>query len=41
LYLVGRAIDDSQRNATKDVGKIAGLEVLRIIDEPTAASLAY
>src|SRR5256712_7514823 len=32
---------DSQRNATKDAGKIAGLEVLRIINEPTAASLAY
>ncbi|MGI8431333.1 MAG: molecular chaperone DnaK [Chthoniobacterales bacterium] len=33
--------NDSQRNATKDAGKIAGLEVLRIINEPTAASLAY
>ena len=33
--------DDSQRQATKDAGKIAGLEVLRIINEPTAASLAY
>src|SRR5213592_4300376 len=33
--------NDSQRNATKDSGKIAGLEVLRIINEPTAASLAY
>jgi molecular chaperone DnaK len=33
--------DDSQRNATKDAGKIAGLEVLRIINEPTASSLAY
>jgi molecular chaperone DnaK len=33
--------DDSQRNATKDAGTIAGLEVLRIINEPTAASLAY
>jgi molecular chaperone DnaK len=32
---------DSQRQATKDVGRIAGLEVLRIINEPTAASLAY
>ena len=32
---------DSQRQATKDAGKIAGLEVLRIINEPTAASLAY
>jgi molecular chaperone DnaK len=33
--------NDSQRNATKDAGKIAGLEVKRIINEPTAASLAY
>ncbi|MCZ6891334.1 MAG: molecular chaperone DnaK [Chloroflexi bacterium] len=33
--------NDSQRNATKDAGKIAGLEVLRIINEPTAAALAY
>src|SRR4249919_2677585 len=33
--------DDSQRQATKDAGRIAGLEVLRIINEPTAASLAY
>ena len=33
--------NDSQRNATKDAGRIAGLEVLRIITEPTAASLAY
>ena len=32
---------DSQRQSTKDAGKIAGLEVLRIINEPTAASLAY
>jgi len=32
---------DSQRQATKDAGKIAGLEVLRIINEPTAAALAY
>ena len=32
---------DSQRQATKDAGRIAGLEVLRIINEPTAASLAY
>src|SRR5438445_665020 len=31
----------SQRQATKDAGKIAGLEVLRIINEPTAAALAY
>ncbi len=33
--------DDSQRQATKDAGEIAGLEVLRIINEPTASSLAY
>jgi molecular chaperone DnaK len=33
--------NDSQRNATKDAGRIAGLEVLRIINEPTAAALAY
>ncbi|MFP4007527.1 MAG: Hsp70 family protein, partial [Spirulinaceae cyanobacterium] len=33
--------NDSQRQATKDAGKIAGLEILRIINEPTAAALAY
>src|SRR5690606_32371676 len=33
--------DDAQRNATKDAGRIAGLEVMRIINEPTASSLAY
>jgi molecular chaperone DnaK len=33
--------NDTQRNATKDAGRIAGLEVMRIINEPTAASLAY
>jgi len=33
--------NDAQRNATKDAGKIAGLEVLRIVNEPTASSLAY
>ena len=33
--------NDSQRQATKDAGKIAGLNVRRIINEPTAASLAY
>jgi len=33
--------NDSQRTATKDAGRIAGVEVLRIINEPTAASLAY
>ncbi len=34
-------LNDAQRNATKDAGKIAGLDVLRIINEPTASSLAY
>ena len=33
--------DDTQRQATKDAGKVAGLDVLRIINEPTAASMAY
>ena len=33
--------NDSQRQATKDAGKIAGLEVKRIINEPTAAALSY
>ena len=33
--------NDDQRQATKDAGKIAGLEVLRIVNEPTAAALAY
>src|SRR6185295_16777932 len=33
--------NDSQRQATKDAGKIAGLEVKRIVNEPTAAALAY
>jgi len=33
--------NDAQRQATKDAGEIAGLEVMRIINEPTAASLAY
>ena len=33
--------NDAQRQATKDAGKIAGLNVLRIINEPTAAALAY
>ena len=33
--------DDNQRQATKDAGKIAGLDVIRIVNEPTAASLAY
>ena len=33
--------NDSQRQATKDAGRIAGLDVLRIVNEPTAAALAY
>lgn len=33
--------NDTQRQATRDAGKLAGLDVLRIINEPTAASLAY
>ena len=33
--------NDAQRQATKDAGKVAGLEVLRIVNEPTAAALAY
>src|SRR6202007_731491 len=33
--------NDSQRQATRDAGKLAGLDVLRILNEPTAASLAY
>ena len=33
--------DDGQRQATKDAGKLAGLDILRIINEPTAAALAY
>src|SRR5947209_14669156 len=33
--------DDAQRQATKDAGKLAGLDVLRILNEPTAAALAY
>lgn len=41
IITVPAHFDDSQRQATKDAGKIAGLEVLRIINEPTAASLAY
>ncbi len=41
IITVPAYFNDSQRNATKDSGKIAGLEVLRIINEPTAASLAY
>ena len=51
VYLCGKVTDavitvpayfnDSQRQATKDAGAIAGLNVLRIINEPTAAALAY
>ena len=41
ILTVPAYFDDSQRQATKDAGTIAGLEVLRIINEPTAASLAY
>ena len=33
--------NDSQRQSTKDAGKIAGLDILRIINEPTAAAIAY
>jgi len=41
IVTVPAHFDDSQRNATKDAGRIAGLDVLRIINEPTAAALAY
>jgi molecular chaperone DnaK len=41
IITVPAYFDDSQRQATKDAGAIAGLDVLRIINEPTAASLAY
>jgi molecular chaperone DnaK len=41
IVTVPAYFNDSQRQATKDAGRIAGLEVLRIINEPTAASLAY
>ncbi len=41
IVTVPAYFDDAQRQATRDAGKIAGLEVLRIINEPTAASLAY
>ena len=41
LFTVPAYFNDAQRQATKDAGKIAGLEVLRIINEPTAAALAY
>ena len=41
IITVPAYFDDNQRQATKDAGKIAGLDVLRIINEPTAAALAY
>ena len=41
MITVPAYFNDSQRQATKDAGKIAGLEVLRMINEPTAAALAY
>jgi molecular chaperone DnaK len=41
IITVPAYFDDSQRQATKDAGRIAGLKVLRILNEPTAASLAY
>ena len=41
MITVPAYFNDAQRQATKDAGKIAGLEVLRIINEPTAAALAY
>ena len=41
MITVPAYFNDSQRQATKDAGRIAGLEVLRIINEPTAAALAY
>ena len=41
MITVPAYFNDAQRTATRDAGKIAGLEVLRIINEPTAAALAY
>ena len=41
IITVPAYFNDAQRQATKDAGKIAGLEVLRIINEPTAAALSY
>ncbi len=41
FHAVPAYFDDQQRQATRDAGNIAGLEVLRIINEPTAAALAY
>lgn len=40
-FQVPAYFNDAQRQATKDAGKIAGLDVLRVINEPTAAALAY
>src|SRR4030095_8882848 len=41
LVTVPAYFDDAQREATKDAGRLAGLEVLRLLNEPTAAALAY
>jgi molecular chaperone DnaK (HSP70) len=41
VHVSAAYFNDSQRQATKDAGRIAGLDVLRIINEPTAAALAY
>ena len=41
VITVSAYFNDAQRNATKDAGSIAGLKVLRIINEPTAAAIAY
>src|SRR5438874_1430119 len=41
VITVSAYFDDGQRQATKDAGRIAGLEVLRLLNEPTAAALAY
>ena len=41
MITVPAYFNDSQRQATKDAGKIAGLEVDRIVNEPTAAAMAY
>ena len=41
MITVPAYFNDSQRQATKDAGRLAGLEVLRLVNEPTAASLAY
>ena len=41
MITVPAYFNDAQRQATRDAGKLAGLDVLRIVNEPTAASLAY